>query len=317
MAEFIDDSIDFSLYADMTECKQKVFSAGEYAEEVVAHFWEQKEDDGIVMPWRKTHGRIAIRPGEVSLWAGINGHGKSLVLGQYSISMLPQKQRICVASLEMKPRTTLSRMSRQAYGGSKPSPEFIREYAQTTDKWLYFYDHQGTTKTETALGLIRYAAQELGCHQFILDSMTKCGIDDDDFSRQKRFVDSLCAVAQDTGIHVHLVAHSRKGQDESKSPGKMDVKGSGAITDLVDNVFCWWRNKPKEELARTNSDKYDPSEPDGVLSCDKQRNGEWEGRIGLYFDPASTQYVEQMDGHPLSLLEHPKVGGLVQREDDF
>ena len=41
----------------------------------------------------------------------------------------------------------------------------------------------------------------------------------------------------------------RKLQDETKIPGKFDVKGTGAITDMVHNVFIWWRNKPKEEGA--------------------------------------------------------------------
>ena len=68
---------------------------------------------------------------------------------------------------------------------------------------------------------------------------------------------------------LHLVAHARKGQDESKAPRKMDVKGSGNIVNQADNVFSVWRNKPKEE-----ADCPPETDPDAILYVDKQRNGE-------------------------------------------
>lgn len=317
MANFIPDDIDFSIYAEAESCAQHVFSPKDYADELVDFFWSPEQHHGQVMPWLKTHANIQFRPAEVSLWVGINGHGKSLALGQVATALVPQQQRTCIASLEMKPRTTLARMCRQAYGGSKPPAEFIREFTDVTDKFLWFYDYQGVVKPDTALGLIRYTATKLECSHFVLDSLVKCGIGEEDYERQKRFVDQLCSVAHDTGIHIHLVAHSKKQSDESRAPGKMDVKGSGSITDQVDNIFSFWRNKPKEEKFRRDDADKDASEPDAVLSCEKQRNGEWEGRIGLFYDHASLQFVESLNGHPIDLLAHPRSGGLVEREDDF
>jgi twinkle protein len=104
---------------------------------------------------------------------------------------------------------------------------------------------------------------------------------EDDYNGQKAFVNQLCVLARDTGLHIHLVHHSRKGQDESKAPGKMDAKGSGAISDLVDNCVSVWRRKEHEE-----------EKPDAVLTIDKQRHGEWEGKIGLWFDAASQSFKE-------------------------
>ena len=49
-------------------------------------------------------------------------------------------------------------------------------------------------------------------------------------------------------IHRRLVAHHlRKPKDENEVPDKHDNKGSGAITDQVDNVMLVWRNKRKED----------------------------------------------------------------------
>ena len=99
----------------------------------------------------------------------------------------------------------------------------------------------------------------------------------------------LCAVAKDTGCHVHLIHHARKLADESNIPGKFDAKGSGSITDQVDNVFTIWRNKAKE-AERQEKGATDESKPDAMLICDKQRHGEWEGKVRLWFDTEATSY---------------------------
>ena len=91
MANFIADDIDFAEYMDLTEHDQRVIPSGQYAEDVVSYFWDEKRDRGDVLPWEKTLGKIAFRPGEVTLWAGINGHGKSLATWWKEIHLKFQK----------------------------------------------------------------------------------------------------------------------------------------------------------------------------------------------------------------------------------
>lgn len=301
MANFLEDDVDFAAYMDLTEHDQRVIGAGQYAEDVVSYFWDEKVERGQVLPWEKTIGTIAFRPGEVTLWAGYNGHGKSLALGQFCVGLVTQAKNMCIASLEMKPVITLARMCRQAAGTSKPDPDFIRMFHQTTDYCMWFYDQQGTVSADKMIGVMRYAAEVKGCHHFILDSLLKCGIGEDDYTAQKMFVDRICTVARDTGMHIHFVAHSRKGKDEKTPPGKMDVKGTGSITDQVDNVITWWRNKAKEDAARSG-EELDDSQPDALLVCDKQRNGNWEGKVGFWFEPASLQFVESANRMPMDML---------------
>ena len=47
-----------------------------------------------------------------------------------------------------------------------------------------------------------------------------------DRDAQKDFVDELCAFAQSRKVHVHLVHHIRKGDNEDQVPGKFDAKGA-------------------------------------------------------------------------------------------
>lgn len=305
MAQFIPDTIDFAAYMASTEADHRVVPSGAFADEVVDYFHGDKVDHGQSMPWEKTVGRIAFRPGEVTLWGGMNGHGKSLVLGQLAVALMLQKKRTCIASLEMRPVITLARICRQASGTNKPEVDFIREFHEITDKWIWLYDQQGAVNSERMLAVMRYCAQRKEISHFILDSFMKCGLSEDDYTAQKLFIDAICTIARDTGMHVHLVAHSRKARDENSPPGKMDVKGSGSITDQVDNVITVWRNKAKEAAQQTNG-SWSQSDPDCLLICDKQRNGEWEGRIALWYEPASQQFVEHSGGNPMNMLAVPR-----------
>ena len=78
-------------------------------------------------------------------------------------------------------------------------------------------------------------------------------------------------------------------------------KGTGAITDLASNVFSHWRNKHKEEVIEESFKdcRNPPIEtlllPDAILRCDKQREGEWEKSLNLWYDPDSMNYRDDYD----------------------
>lgn len=250
--------------------------------------FQKKGVEGAALPWSKTQFSIRLRPGEVSLWPGINGHGKSLLTSQVGLDLVAQDRRVVVASLEMWPVKTLARMARQAIGNGNPSESILIEFVNWLAKRFWIYDQHGRADPKYLLAVMRYAAIELKAEHFFMDSLMMVVRGDDDYNGQKDFVTECCAVAKDTGLHIHLIHHARKLSSESDIPGKFDAKGSGSITDQVDNVFTVWRNKKKEQ-ERQNG-QVDESKPDALLVCDKQRNGEWEGKVALWFDPESLSY---------------------------
>lgn len=310
------DTMDFAAYMAQTEAKAKVKPAGGWIDVLIDELGKESTEPRAFLPWEKSHGLFAFRPGEVTLWAGVNGHGKSLMTGLAALSLVAQGERCCIASFEMKPRKTLERMARQ-WSGQRPVGEWMKDervlasyrdlYHQFkifTDKLLWLYDQQGTVKTDTILGVIKYCAVELGMRQFVLDSLMKCVAGEDDYNGQKRFVDEVTAIARDTGIHIHLIHHLRKMGHETDMPDKSDVKGTGAIADQVDNMLLVWRNKKKEaEIASGMTPK--PDDPDARLICCKQRNGEWEGRFSLWFDPESQQFVQAAGAGAMNLASWP------------
>lgn len=303
MASIIEDDIDFTAYLRETDHKTFVKPASAWMGELVDKLKNPDKTKKVLLPWEKVSTVFRFRPGEVTLWAGQNGHGKTQVVSQVVLSLMGQDEKIIVASFEMKPAVTLQRMARM-YSGTNPfSPEYqeesgiealtqlYQEFGVWTDNRLWIYDQQGTVSAERVIGMSRYCAKEIGVGHVVIDNLSKCIKDEDDYNAQKHFVDELCALARDNDVHIHIVHHLKKPANEMALPDKHDTKGSGAITDQVDNVMLVWRNKAKEEDIKVkgylSSRK---AEHDGAIFCRKQRNGEDEPTIMLWFDKDSQQF---------------------------
>jgi len=249
----------------------------------------------------------------VTVWAGINGHGKSLVTSQVATHLMREKPCL-IASLEMPIAATGARMVRQITCTPKPSEKYMRCAIGWTTPTLWLYDQLDTVPVKRIIGMCVYAITELLVSHIFIDSLMKCGLRHDDYSGQEQFVDKLCWLAKQYGVHIHLVHHIRKGSSENEIPNKFDLKGSGGITDLVDNVVIVHRNKAKE--AKVNiSDNEDKDIPDCTLTIAKQRHGEWEGGRDLWFDSRSQQFLQYRDQRPAYFNLEPQ--NILERTERF
>lgn len=275
---------------------QEILQPSHFADDVSQLAEHGDTQQGGLTAWDKLDEIWRVRPGELTIWAGVNGHGKSLMLGQFITWML-RDQKALIASLEMKPQQTLYRMACQ-YSGCRPAPDFAREVMHKMDGRLWIYDQLDTVESMRILGMVWYAAKELGVDHIVVDSLMKCGMSEDDYNSQKRFIDKLQNAAKGYDVHIHLVCHMRKKESEHAQGGKMDIKGTGAITDIADNVFTVRRNKKKEHFKKLHAqgkllsegDLKHLEEYDAYLTLEKNRHGSEEGVVGFYFDPLSMQY---------------------------
>ncbi len=288
--------------------------ASSFVEQVIDGFYPPEHLPlGYELPWQKARDIVLFRPSELSVWTGTNGHGKSQLLGQFMLSCMQQGARVCIASFELKPKSLLVRLTRQASGLRNPTNEYIRAIHSWYDDRLWIFDLVGTAKIKRLLEVFFYARQRYGIDVFVIDSLMKCGLSEDDYNAQKHFIEQLCDFKNQHNCHIHLVVHPRKGADETKLPNKLDMKGSGAISDLADNCFSVWRNKLKEEdigklRGNTESSPDLMEKYDCLLMCDKQRNGEWNGKITLWFNTDSFQYLENCNQKPIQMVPFSKVG---------
>jgi twinkle protein len=302
------DSIDVEKYLHSNDVTIKVKQARDFLDVIKESYLNDSKDTKILLPWTNTHNSFAFRPGEVTVYAGSNGGGKSLLTGQIALHLVKQKQKVVIASFEMKPIKTLERMTRQFAGEFIDDPlvsdreAYITKILTRMDKFtvdhLYLYDQQGTTSPDKVVAMARYCAMELGVQHIFIDSLMKCVKNEDDFNGQKNFIDELTALARDHNVHVHLVHHIRKQQSDEITPNKNDLKGSGSISDQVDNVFLVWRNKKKEN-QRNRGEQIDESQGDTFLMNEKQRNGEAQEWYQLWYHAASQQFVESAGSRPM------------------
>jgi twinkle protein len=297
MAQFLTpDDFDFSAYEAMTQNAQKVRPAKDFFQDVVRSF--ARKESGHRHP-RMTSTKVGqyldFPAGNVTVWAGFNGHKKSMLTGQVALDLCSAGERTLVASMEMPPAETLVRMSRQASGTNRPSDAWLAGFHDWTDKRLWIFDHVGKVTPAAALGLCRYFAEELKGKHVFLDSLMKCVASEESMDDTKAFITDLTQVAQDTGLHIHLVAHCRKPSTagETLPPTKYDIKGSSSISDQASNVVLVWFNKAKQEALRRNAnDEEQLKKPDALVIVDKQRHGTWEGKLGMWFDDASLRFVD-------------------------
>lgn len=303
----IDDSIDFSAYLAEPEAKDSVKPVDYWQQRVIDRLLLGDEAKGVYLPWGRTTSKFRVRRSELTLWPGINGHGKSLLLSQVMLAAAAQGEKILIASMEMRPELQIERMTRQTSRRREYGAHDVRNLGAWAQDRIWIYDHVGAVAWKNLLGVCRWAVDKLGITQIVIDSLMRCGIADDDYNGQKAFVDALCTLRHDLDVGIHLVMHSRKRDDEMKAPGKFDAKGSGTMGDLTDNIMTVWRNKRKEiEREKSTPDPKVMNMPDALLICDKQRNHDWEGRISLWYHADSMQFIEGCAGQwalPIDLME--------------
>jgi len=274
---------------------QEVGSFDSYGERLLEHISKGHGLVGDKLPWFKTHNAVRLGQAQLSIWSGINGHGKTALLSCVMTWLLARGRRVLIASMEMKPEETLLWMSSQA-AGCKPSKEFALEWLNRSSENGYIYDCLDKVPQERVLGLVHYAGSELDIDHLVIDSLTMCGVGREDYGQQAEFVNQLRAAAKMHNLHIHLVCHMRKGSDETEAGNKFSIRGAGEISDLADKVFIVHRNKAKESQIqlRDNDHPFDQDlidQPDVFLRCVKNRQDGTDFNLGLYYQKDSFQFT--------------------------
>lgn len=288
-------------------------NAADFVDKVINEFYGT-DTNGFYLPWEKSIGKIKCRYGETILLSGINKHGKSQAIGNIALGAIAQGEKACIASFEFKPEKWLKRLTRQAACLSMPTKEYIRAVHDWYRPKLWVFNVVGKSKIDKMFEVFSYARKRYGITMFVIDNLQKLDIDVEDNSAVKNFVERLTDFNIEHDCVSFLIHHQRKGHDESYS-GKMGVKGSGSLTDLVDTILIWFRNKEKEKKrhdAEMVKGEFDESlEPDAFLYCEGQRNGDDEPTYGFWFDRESTQFVEYHGQRPKRYVNY----SIVRDED--
>ena len=293
-------------YEKITDAERKVRSASdpEYLKEVMEYYLNGEKLKGIKLPdclggnsILKDKFRFAA--GELSLLAGINGAGKSLLASQLMNSAVDQGYRCLSISLEMSPRQQLARILRQCSLMATPSMDAALDFAKWSGESLWFYDQYGSVNPRTLFSIIRYAIDVHAVDFVLVDSLMTLSTASDDWNGQKDVICGLAGAARGLDTHIMLVAHARKGASVKDRLDKWSVAGSADLTNRADNVFLLGR------MFET-----DPHQPDAYLSLCKARNFDGaEMDVDLWLDMASMNYYRESE-----LPTQLGMGGSVRPE---
>lgn len=272
----------------------------DFADKVIHLFWPAAEDHvGYTMPHGRLSEKLHFRPGEVTLWSGASGDGKSQIISDCIPHWVKLGSRICLSSLEMSGEQSMRRMLKQLYGVDRPTARAISTGLAWLDQGLLVYDKIGKAGIEGLLDIFSYARAKYGCDQFVIDSLMRLGVAQDDYNGLEKLVFQIVDWTIANRVHMHLVAHARKGDKDRGSPGTEDIKGPMEIGANAFNILSVWRNRKLDDHIKAEKDDARRAElaqkPTVIVNVAKQRNGDFEGKVGLWFDQESYRYHATSD----------------------
>lgn len=256
--------------------------------------------------------------GDVSIWTGKRGEGKSTLLSQVLLESIETGRKVCAYSGELSADRFQYWTDLQAAGSlvkqyhdeergfdvQYVDPCFLHSIHEWYRGKYYLYDNTIIDGSEykSILNVFEAAARRYGCTVFMVDNLMTCEfktLDDDNYYRaQSIFVGRLVEFARRFYVHVHLVAHPRKVKPGGGIEND-DVAGASEITNRAANVFSVERVTDKAKGF------------DSMLTVLKNR---WEGRAGLkigmnfdqtckrFYPPSSTNnrsYGWEFEDHEL------------------
>lgn len=239
--------------------------------------WE--ELDQLLKGWRGS---------ELTIWSGRNGSGKSTILNQVILDLAKKGIKTCIYSGEMPPERYLRWAIIQHKENNSPSPFVINDSLSWMSGKLFILNITNTITPDKLLEDFEYAARRYDCKHFVVDSLMKISINEnDEYNQQKSFVSRMTDFVKQFDAHVHLVAHPRKSQSDSDEPGKVDIKGSSHITDLAHNVIVLYRisDEQKDKAKKKGS-----SAADMLLYVKKNREFGNEGKIHMFFNEQTKKF---------------------------
>jgi twinkle protein len=290
----MDAAIDSAEWLEVTGLKLP----SDFTDRVTRLFWPKEDEHvGYHTPYGKLGNRLLFRPGEVTIWTGDSGAGKTQILNDCVVDWTKQGGRTCLSSLEMHPAFTLKRMCKQIVGTDRPTEAAIKAALSWVSDGLLIYELTGKQKLDEMLKIFDYGRSRYGCDLFVIDSLMRLGVAGDDYNTQESVIFRIVDWAMSSNVHVHLVAHAKKGERDRGAPGIEDIKGAMEIGANAFNIISVWRDRKHEEaialLANSDpqaADKLRAEKPGVILNVAKQRNGDFEGKVGLWFDQRTYRY---------------------------
>lgn len=281
-------------------------------------FGKHSGEPGIELPfgfpWK-------IRKGELTLVLGETGKGKTTFLSYLMLHAMRRGMKSLIASMEVRPEVTVKILTSQLLGAVKlenttTNTASVVGALAWLQKRCCIYDFLGAVDYRVLLQAMGHAHAKLGCDFFLIDSLMRLGIADDDYAGQGRCALQLANFAVERNCHVILINHLNKSDGGYKSRSR----GSQQVVDNSHNVIVVDRNEEKwgkiDEMKaevdrqvldeRTLEKKIEEmrSQWDARIMLQKQRwpGSRQNGARWLWFVQSALQYSSEEKAGPINYL---------------
>jgi twinkle protein len=243
------------------------------------------------------------RRGEMTVLTGPTGSGKTTFLGQISLDLAEQGTNVLWGSFEIKNTRLMHKLLQQYMRDVLPMGLATRDNLTETEKRqqltslmaladkfeslpMHFLKFHGGSDVDHVLDAMEYAAYVYDVDHIILDNMQFMisrtasqakkggGSAYDKFDMQDVAIEKFRKFATDYNVHVSLVVHPRK-EDENVKLGISSFYGSAKATQEADTVLIL-QSDGKRKFVDVRKNRFD-----GTL-----------GHVPLYFDRKSGRYTE-------------------------
>ncbi|OQR96724.1 twinkle protein [Thraustotheca clavata] len=193
------------------------------------------------------------RNGEVTVLTGPTGCGKTTLLSQLSIDWCAQGVSTLWGSFEIKNTRLVHKMLTQMAGQSLSCN--LDLFEKTADAFeqlpMYFLRFFGSTDVDEVIDAMEYAVYAYDVQHILLDNiqfmMSGQGRGYDKFERQDSALDKFRKFATAKNVHITLVVHPRKEQDDTDL-SLSSVFGTAKATQEADNVLILQRVRGEVKL---------------------------------------------------------------------
>lgn len=276
-----------------------VIKVSSLAERIIAHTHERRE----ARSWGLGSDFDALvggrRRGELSVWTGDTGSGKSTVLSFIALQIAAQaNEGVLMIPLELGAVRQSVKWLRQ-YAGKPPkamTDDEIKQHMKAMGNMrLWLMNRYGDLDAERLQATIEYAVERLGITVVILDHLnfaTDGAATPDKLATINAMMKMLAAAAVRLNIEVNVVAHPKatNGPDkdaDNKVIQMAHIKDSSAIKQDADNVFS--------VFVKRASNRENIISPDGygrtfIYSLKMRDDDAQEGAVTLRFKPQSATY---------------------------
>ncbi len=226
---------------------------------------------GYAFPYPKLQEQVlGMRKGELTLWTAGSGIGKSTIVRELGYH-LHQEHKCQIGNVFLEEGNVKTAQAYVAIHNNVPlgrlrfNPDLLTEeqwrasLAAVVQKGMWFYNHFGSLESKNLITKLRYLATVCKVDFVLLDhiSIVTSGIESSSEGERKDIdilMTRLRSLIEETGVGIIAVVHLKRVQGKSFNEGGQvslsDLRGSGSLEQLSDNVIALERDQQGDEPTK-------------------------------------------------------------------